>query len=57
MNCKKAKEIKMSAVLEKIGAREKRKNSREIWYLSPFRDEQKPGTISEMVKREIFWIL
>lgn len=41
MNCKKAKEIKMSAVLEKIGAREKRKNSREIWYLSPFRDEQK----------------
>lgn len=41
MNCKKAKEIKLSAVLKKIGAREKRKNNREIWYLSPFRDEQK----------------
>lgn len=41
MNCKKAKEIKLSSVLKKIGAREKKKTNREIWYLSPFRDEEK----------------
>ncbi|WP_299154249.1 toprim domain-containing protein [uncultured Christiangramia sp.] len=41
MNCKKAKEIKLSAVLEKIGAAEKKKTDREIWYLSPFREEKK----------------
>lgn len=41
MNCKKAKEIKLPAVLKKIGAREKKNTDREIWYLSPFRNEKK----------------
>ncbi|WP_417886692.1 CHC2 zinc finger domain-containing protein [Zunongwangia sp.] len=41
MNCKKAKNINLTAVLKKIGAREMKKNNHEIWYLSPFRNEQK----------------
>lgn len=41
MNCEKAKNIKLSTVLEKLGAKEKKKNNREIWYSSPFREEKK----------------
>ncbi|MDO5638085.1 MAG: toprim domain-containing protein [Myroides sp.] len=40
MNCETAKTIKLSSILDQIGACKKRTSNNEIWYLSPFRNEQ-----------------
>lgn len=41
MNCKQAKQISLILILRKIGAVTKKITYREVWYLSPFRDEDK----------------
>lgn len=41
MNCKQAKQISLILILQEIGAVIKKITDREIWYLSPFRDEDK----------------
>ena len=40
MNCETAKNIKLSSILDQIGACKIRTSNNEIWYLSPFRKEQ-----------------
>lgn len=40
MNCKKAKQISLVSILEKIGAVKKKITEREIWYLNPFSNEK-----------------
>ena len=40
MNCETAKNIKLSSILDQIGACKIRTLNHEIWYLSPFRKEQ-----------------
>lgn len=40
MNCKKAKQISLVPILEKIGAVKKKITEREIWYLNPFSNEK-----------------
>lgn len=40
MNYETAKTIKLSAILDQIGACKIRTSNHEVWYLSPFRKEQ-----------------
>lgn len=39
INCSEAKKISLASILDKIGAKKIKENNREIWYLSPFRNE------------------
>lgn len=40
INCSEAKKISLASILDKIGAKKIKQNNREIWYLSPFRNEK-----------------
>lgn len=40
MNCETAKTIKLSSILDQIGAYKIRTSNHDVWYLSPFRKEQ-----------------
>lgn len=39
MTCSEAKKISLVSILDQIGAKKIKQNNREIWYLSPFRNE------------------
>ncbi|MDM1499632.1 toprim domain-containing protein [Myroides odoratimimus] len=39
MTCNEAKKISLVSILDKIGAKKIKQNNREVWYLSPFRNE------------------
>lgn len=39
MTCNEAKKISLVSILDKIGAKKIKQNNREIWYISPFRNE------------------
>lgn len=50
MTCVEAKKISLVSVLEKIGAKKIKHNNREIWYLSPFRNESTGSFKIDLVK-------
>lgn len=39
INCSEAKKISLISILDKIGAKKVKQTNREIWYISPFRNE------------------
>lgn len=39
INCNEAKKISLVSILDKIGAKKIKQNNREVWYISPFRNE------------------
>ena len=39
INCNEAKKISLVSILDKIGAKKVKQTNREVWYLSPFRNE------------------
>ncbi|MEK6451965.1 MULTISPECIES: toprim domain-containing protein [unclassified Myroides] len=39
MTCNEAKKISLASILDKIGAKNVKQTNREIWYISPFRNE------------------
>lgn len=39
MTCNEAKKISVVSILDKIGAKKIKQNNREVWYISPFRNE------------------
>ncbi|SEJ40344.1 CHC2 zinc finger [Myroides marinus] len=39
INCSEAKKISLVSILDKMGAKKIKQNNREIWYISPFRNE------------------
>ncbi|MDM1503778.1 toprim domain-containing protein [Myroides marinus] len=39
INCSEAKKISLVSILDKIGAKKIKQNNREVWYISPFRNE------------------
>lgn len=39
INCSEAKKISLVSILDKIGAKKFKQNNREVWYISPFRNE------------------
>lgn len=39
INCSEAKKISLVSILDKMGAKKIKQNNREVWYISPFRNE------------------
>ena len=54
MNCTDAKKISLVSILEKIGAKKIKEMDREIWYLSPFRNEKTASFKIDIVKNVFY---
>lgn len=54
MNCETAKNIKLSSILDQIGACKIRTLNNEIWYLSPFRKEQ-TASFKIDIRKNVFY--
>lgn len=50
INCSEAKKISLVSILDKIGAKKIKKNNREVWYISPFRNETTASFKIDLIK-------
>lgn len=50
INCSEAKKISLVSILDKIGAKKIKQNNREVWYISPFRNESTTSFKIDVVK-------
>lgn len=44
INCSEAKKISLESILDKIGAKKVKQNNREVWYISPLRNNESNGS-------------
>ncbi|MCC9042569.1 toprim domain-containing protein [Myroides sp. M-43] len=50
MTCIEAKKISLESILDKVGAKKVKQINREIWYISPFRDETTASFKIDIIK-------